>query len=182
MAKKDKHYMRVTLGIVNNAPEIYDFLFEYLPKILKSMHYEDVFVEIERLESLDAIYTNLDYDKGEIQRIFREFVKSHHLHTKASLNAERDKTTVTAHLPVKNLGPLFEDYNVLFDLFFTDVIVKTKDLMIDMMDAFNNSFLVIGPKEKLDEFAKKLKKMVKSAAECKYVDHQEAKTKTRKKI
>jgi hypothetical protein len=164
-SNKEKHYLRVSFALEKDkTPEIYDFLFEYLPKVLKSLKVKTVSLEIERLESLNSIFTNLDYNTKEIRKIFSDFVKSHHLHKKASLTAERDKTSVTAKVSVAKLAPLLDDYNQLFDIFFTDLTVKGKGLSVEMMDAFNNSVLVAGDKKSLEKFRKELKKLARRAS------------------
>ena len=161
----EKHYLRISFSLEKDkTPEIYDFLFEYLPKVLKSLKVKSVDLEIERLESLNSIFTNLDYEPKEIKRIFNNFVKSHHLHKKASLTAERDRTSVTARVSVAKLAPLLNDYNQLFDIFFTDLTLKAKGLTVEMMDAFNNSVLVSGEQKTLTKFRKLLKKLARRAS------------------
>ena len=120
MLSMDKHYMRIIFGMQKDgSPEIYDFLFRYLPKILTKLKFKKVSLDIERLESLDAIYTNLDYDTDEIKNIFSKFIKSHNLHKATSLTGEKDRTSIKAELAVDNLPSVFKDYNTLFDIFFT---------------------------------------------------------------
>lgn len=182
--KSEKHYMRLTFGMTKDfTPEIYEFLWKYLPKALHKMGFKDVDLEIERLESMNSIYTSLDFKPGEIKKMFNEFIKSHHLKKAASSNAEMDRTTVKAEVPVERLEPLLQDYNTLFDLFFTEVIIHAdKELMIDMMDAFNNSCLVIGSIDKLMELKEAVSAQVKGPVEFQMVDHPTAKKISRKKL
>ena len=178
----EKHFMRIIFGVQKDrSPEIYDFLFKYLPQILSRLKFKHVDLDIQRLESLDSIYTNLDYDEKEIKKIFNDFVKSHHLKKVASLNAEQDRTSIKASLHVEKLAAVLQDYNALFDIFFTDTIVSVDhELTFDMMDAFNNSLLVSGSKEILAEVQKLTKQLAQGPVEFKMVDHEEAKKVSRR--
>jgi hypothetical protein len=179
----EKHYMRIVFGVQKDrSPEIYDFLFKHLPQILSKLKFKHVDLDIQRLESLNSIYTNLDHDEDEIKKIFNDFVKSHHLKKAAALNAEMDKTSVKAELLVEKLAAVLQDYNTLFDIFFTDTIVHVDhELTFDMMDAFNNSLLVSGSEEHLAEVQKLTKQLAQGPVEFKMVDHEEAKKVSRKR-
>ena len=160
-----KCYYRVSFALEKDkTPEVYDFLFEHLPSVLKSLKVKTVDLEIERLESLNSIFTNLDHSPKGIRKIFNQFVKSHHLQKKASLTAERDKTSVTAKVSVDKLSALLNDYNQIFDIFFTDVTIKGKGLSVEVMDPFNNSALLSGEKKVLERFRKELKKRMRKAS------------------
>lgn len=156
------HYARVYFGRAkDNSPEIYDFLFRHMAPSFREIGVKAVALEIERLEPIDEIYTNLEKPKKEIKKIFDDFAKSHHLKEKASLTFTKEKTSLSAKLAVKNLGSVLNDYNTLFDIFFTDLIIKAGPLTIDMMDGFNNSLLIMGNLETIGKFEGAVKKRLK---------------------
>jgi len=172
-----EHFMKLFFSIKRNAsPEVYDFLFKYLEGALKATGIKKVSLEIERLEPLDDIYTNLkDYDIPEIKRIFDRFAKSHHLKETRDLTADRMKTSLKAELGIGELKKTLEDYNLLFDIFFTDVIIKAHDhrkrLEIDLMDPASNSALLASPSlDLLNEFTGNVKKHCKHRIEARHVD------------
>jgi ethanolamine utilization microcompartment shell protein EutS len=157
-----KHYVRVYFGIAkDNSPEIYDFLFKHLPDVLKEMKIDEVSIEIERLEPIDMIYSNLEKPKEEVMKILDGFAKSHHLIEEPSLTYTQKKTSLKAKVKTAKLGGLLSDYNILFDIFFTDLIIKAKGFMIDMMDGFNNTLLAAGEKDAIEKFQKAVKKRLR---------------------
>lgn len=172
-----KHFVKIQFGVKHdNAPEIYDFLWLYLPRILHSMKFENVKLTIERLEPLDQRYTNLEMPEAKIKKIFDDFAGSHHLHEVADAALHREKATLTAKLPVKNLAQALKDYNVLFDIFFADVVINADGkLTIDMMNGFENSALAIGDKKILDKFSAELQKHTKTRLDFFSADHKNVK-------
>jgi len=156
------HYARVYFGRAkDNSPEIYDFLFRHMAPSLKEMGIKTISLEIERLEPVDEIYTNLDRPKGEIRKIFDGFAKCRRLREKPSLTLTKERTSLSAKFSVKDLSSVLDDYNTLFDIFFTDLIIKAGRLTIDMMDGFNNSLLVMGDLQSIGKFEAAVKKHMK---------------------
>ncbi|MFH1586629.1 MAG: hypothetical protein ABID38_02115 [Candidatus Diapherotrites archaeon] len=156
---KEKHYLKLKFGLgKDNSPAIYDFLWNHLSGALKELGGGKVSVKIERLEPIDMVYTNLEISKEELKKHYHKFAKSRHLRELPALYRGKDKTTLTAKIKVEKISELLQEYNELFDLFFTDLIIEADGLLIDMMDGFSNSILVSGEKGELE----KLKKFVKS--------------------
>ncbi len=151
---KQKWFATLAFSLTkDNSPEVYDFLWEYLPKILRQLGCKKLRLEINRLEPLNRVYTRLDLSHEEIQAIFRRFCHSHGLHRKASLDVYRDKTSLAAELAADKLAQTFKDYNALFDLFFADIVIKADNgLFIDMADGFSNMMVVEGTRPQLAEF------------------------------
>ena len=141
------HFMELKFGVKkNNVPEIYGFLFSYLPKALHILSLKSVKVEIDRLEPLDKIYTNLPFDERYVIKAFNRFAVSHHLRQVKDPVLNKTKVSLRAEVPATELGSLFFDYNLLFDIFFTEVILKAsnakKALQVSLLDPFSNSCLV----------------------------------------
>lgn len=158
------HYLKISFGISKDrTPEVYDFFFKHLAPVLHAMRAGVVEIELERLEPLDRTHTNLAVSKEELMRAFSRFAKCHHLEKEPSLAFEHARTSVKAHVHTERLGCLLEDYNVLFDMFFTDIIVKARKpaLSIDMMDGFSNSVLVFGEGSAVKKFRTLLSKRMK---------------------
>lgn len=151
---EDIHYLKVNFPLTkDNSPAIYDFLRQHLCSVLKDLGLKEASVEIERLEPLDKIYTNLDKSEEELKKIFDDFAKSHHFIEKPALTFEKQKTSLKAKLKSENICHVLDDYNTLFDIFFTDTIIKADGkLTIDMMDGFSNSVLVMGEGPLLEKF------------------------------
>ncbi|MFH1225291.1 MAG: hypothetical protein V1676_05815 [Candidatus Diapherotrites archaeon] len=163
-ARAKAHYLKISFGISKDrTPEVYDFFFRHLPPVLHAMRAGIVEIELERLEPLDRTHTNLAVSREELLRIFGRFVKCHHLEREPSLAFEKARTSVMAHVHTERLGCLLQDYNILFDMFFTDITVKTKKpaLTIDMMDGFSNSVLVFGEGAAVKKFRSLLSKRMK---------------------
>ncbi|MBS3058447.1 MAG: hypothetical protein J4478_03550 [Candidatus Diapherotrites archaeon] len=65
-SRSQEHYLRVKFGLLpDNRPEIYEFFYAYLPKILHRMKEPKVGVKIERLEPLDEKHVNLPLHSRE---------------------------------------------------------------------------------------------------------------------
>ncbi len=154
----EKHYLKLKFGIArDNVPGIYDFLWNHLSGALKLAGAKNAGVKIERLEPIDMVYTNLEISKEELKKHYHKFAKSHHLKELPALYRGNDRTALTAKIKAEKISELLQEYNELFDLFFTDVIIEADGLLLDMMDGFSNSILVSGEKKSLE----KLKKFVK---------------------
>ena len=160
-----EHYLRVKFGVLSdNRPEIYAFFYEYLPKILQRMKEEKVGLKIERLEPLDEKHVNFSaHSREKIRQALVRFSLSHGLH--------RQHNLLIAQLPVKKLAQTLKDYDVLFDLFFTNVTVVARKFKVDMMDGFYNSLLLIGEKQVLEKTQELLKQHVEKPVSFKFVDH-----------
>lgn len=173
------HFMRVYFSFAqNHHPMIYDFLFTDLKKILKELKVARADIAIERLEPLSTAYTNLNYDEKAIKKAFHTFAKKHHVKETPSRAGEKAKTSIHASVKTAELSRLFEDYNILFDIFFTDIIVKTKSpaIVFDVMDPFNNSVLIESDSvQLLDVIRAKIKKHAKGRTSFLMVDHAIAK-------
>jgi hypothetical protein len=172
-----EHFMKLYFSIKRNAsPEVYDFLFRYMEDALKGIGVKKVSLEMERLEPLDEIYTNLQgYDLPEIKRIFDGFAEKHHLREMKDLTAEKMKTSLKAELTIDELKKTLEDYNLLFDVFFADIIIKAHDhkkrITVDLMDPADNTALIASPSlGLLNEFVFNVRKHCKHKVEAKHVD------------
>ena len=63
----------------------------------------------------------------------------------------------------------------MFDIFFTDIIIKTEELklVVNVMDPFSNSALIESPSEEnLEKFKSKIAKQVKGKINFIKVDHE----------
>lgn len=154
----------------DGSPEIYDFVFSYLPEFLKKKNYKKINITMERLEPINKIYSNINMPDEEIEKIFKKFCKTHGLKTGRALTAEKQKTTIMAEIKTSELERVLKDYNVLFDIFFSDLIIKTDDLKIDLMSVPANSVLAIGEKPLLQEFKKFIEKKVKNKIKTVFAD------------
>src|SRR3989338_2358947 len=171
-----KQFVTLTFSLAaNGRPEVYDFLWTYLPKALQQTGCKKLRLEINRLEPLNRIYTRLNLPHERIQEIFNRFCQSNHLRRRASLDAYQDKTSLAAELDAKNLAPLFKDYNVLFDLFFADIVVKADNgLFVDMAGGFSNMVVVEGNQPKLRQFEGLLQKLCKAPVRFSYSEGEKA--------
>ena len=159
-----EHYARIDFSDASrNVPGVYDFLFDHLQPVLTELGEHSVELRIERLEPLDAVYTNLDVSPSQLKKILERFAKSHQLH--------HEKNFLSAVVPTKNLSKTLADYNVLFDLFFTDLVVSGKKLHLDMMDGFSNSILAMGEEKQLKRFESIVRKKVHQKIAFKKADH-----------
>jgi len=160
---KEKHYLKLKFGIgKDNSPAIYDFLWTHLSGALKELKVKNAGIKIERLEPIDMVYTNLEISKEDLKKHYHQFAKSHHLKEEPSLYKGGDKTTLTAKIKADKISSLLEEYNELFDIFFTDLIIETDGLVMDMMDGFSNSILFSGEKKELERLKKYVKKKMPS--------------------
>ena len=171
-----KHYLKVKFALTkDNSPAIYDFFWNYLPSVFNELKTKEVKIKIERLEPIDRIYTNLNKTEKELREIFDNFAKCHHLIEEPALTFEKQKTTLKARFKTNDLANLLKDYNTLFDLFFADLIIEADEkIMLDMMDGFSNSLLVIGGKPVLEKFKTLLKKRM-PLTKFEYVDSEREK-------
>ena len=172
MAKE--HYLRVQFPLLkDNSPGIYKFLFECVADIFAGMGIRSLGLHIERLEPLDEIYTNIyGVNRSKIRRIFHNFAKSHHLIEAPSLTATNERASLHAKANAANLQEIFRDYNALFDIFFTDLIIKSEKISFDVMDPFSNSLIAIsGDRKVLEKFRRIAQKKCKMKIEFGYIDH-----------
>jgi len=160
-----ENFLRVKFGILpDNRPEIYDFFYKHLPKILEKLGGKKVGVKIERLEALDSKHVNLPLQSREkIRHAMVKFTLSHALH--------RHHNVLIAVLPVKKLSQTLKDYDLLFDLFFTDLTVASRNFKVEMMDGFYNSLLLIGRKEVLEKIQRMLEHYCVKKPKFKFVNH-----------
>lgn len=160
-----EHYLRVKFGVLSdNRPEIYAFFYEHLPKILQKLGEKKVGLKIERLEPLDEKHVNLPYNsRQKIRQALVRFTLSHGLH--------RHDRVLVAVLPVTKLARTLKDYDILFDLFFTDVEVHCKEFKVEMMDGFYNTLLLAGKKPVLEKITALLGAMLEEKPSFKWVDH-----------
>lgn len=147
-----RHYMQLKFSIAEDLhPEIYDFLWKYLPRTLLELGIRQVSLEIERLEPLNSIYTNLDNDRRGIRKIFEKFCRIHGLEKAPALTLTSEMTSVKAKIRTVELEKVLKDYDLLFDLFFTDLLVRTPEVIVDMMNGFENSVLLVSKDKKFLE-------------------------------
>jgi hypothetical protein len=150
----------ISLGLARDgSPLIYNFLGDYLPAALKKLGYRSVKLEMERLEPIDRIYSNIDMPDEEIKRIFEKFCKVHGLKKGKSLTATGERTSVRAEVKVAELHDVIKHYNVLFDIFFASLTITADgNLKIEVMDAASGSVLAMGSKQILDKFGAEIRK------------------------
>ena len=106
----------------------------------------------------------------EIKNELDGFAKAHHLKEVKGLTGSKKKISLEAKINSNKLSQLFKDYNMLFDIFFTSTKIEAGNLFFDLMDAFNNSLLIVGPKDLLERIEKKIAKKTKSEVLFEYVD------------
>ncbi|HIH21892.1 MAG TPA: hypothetical protein HA222_04520 [Candidatus Diapherotrites archaeon] len=164
-SRSQEHYLRVKFGLLpDNRPEIYEFFYAYLPKILHRMKEPKVGLKIERLEPLDEKHVNLPlHSREKIRHALVRFSLAHGLH--------RHDNWLVAALPAKKLSQALRDYDVLFDLFFTDVSVVSRKFKVEMMDGFYNSLLLVGERQTLEKIQPLLKQQARAPISFKWVDH-----------
>lgn len=154
-----KHYVRIKFPVTkDNTPGIYDFLWKHMGNAMYDAGIKKVKVDIKRLEPIDSIYTNLEIEPEAAEAVLKEFAKAHHLKKHKSLTALKHLSSLRCDCWVKDIGKILDDYNLLFDIFFTDITIKSDKLTIDMMDGFSNSVLAIAEEKQLAEFQKTLRK------------------------
>ncbi|MBS3057153.1 MAG: hypothetical protein J4415_00830 [Candidatus Diapherotrites archaeon] len=171
MAKE--HYLKVSFPLLgDNSPGIYNFLFECVADVLQGIGARKVELHIERLEPLDEIYTNIyGVSRGKIRQIFKRFTSSHHLIEAPDLTATHERASLRAKINTANLQEIFRDYNALFDIFFTDLQIKSDGIALDVMDPFSNSLIAISADRKvLESFRKIAQKRCKMAMKFSYID------------
>lgn len=151
-------FLEVYFAAAKDAhPQIYDFFLEHAGSVLKQAGQGKSEVTILRLEPLNVMYSHLDVSPKIMQHIFDRFCKTHRLKMFAGFDPKQ-KFSCRGNLEVNQLPRVFSDYNLLFDLFFCDVRIKTKGFFIDAMDLFSNRLLVQGAEKDLKRFQKSLKK------------------------
>jgi len=166
---ESEHFVRVSFGVLeDNRPEIYAFFYKYLPVILEKMGEEKAGLKIERLEPLDSLHVNLPLkSKDKILHALSRFTLSHALH--------RHRNVLTAMLPVKRLSHTLKDYDILFDLFFTDITIAARKFKVEMMDGFYNSLLLSGERKHLEKVMHLTGSLCRKKPNFKFVDHSERK-------
>lgn len=164
MPEKEQ-FVRVSFGVLeDNRPEIYAFFYNYLPVILEKMGEEKVGLKIDRLEPLDSLHVNLPLkSKDKILHALSRFTLSHALH--------RHKNVLTAVLPVKKLSRTLNDYDILFDLFFTDITIAARKFKVEMMDGFYNSLLLAGERKNLEKIMHLTGSLCRKKPNFKFVNH-----------
>lgn len=171
MAKE--HYLRVNFPLLgDNSPGIYKFLLECVADVFSGIGAGKVELHIERLEPLDEVYTNLyGVTRGKIRQIFKRFASSHHLIEEPDLTATHERASLRAKINASSLQEIFRDYNALFDIFFTDLQIKSDRVALDVMDPFSNSLIAISrDKKALEKFRKIAQKKCRMAMKFSYID------------
>ncbi len=172
MAKE--HYLKVNFPLLSdNSPGIYKFLFKCVGDALSGAGAKTVELHIERLEPLDEIYTNIyGLSRNKIRRIFHNFAKSHHLIEAPDLTATNERASLHAKASAASLQEIFRDYNALFDIFFTDLLIKSEKIALDVMDPFSNSLIAISKDRKvLENFRRIAQRKCKMRMKFAYIDH-----------
>lgn len=166
------HYLRIRFGVKKDGvPAIYDFFFEHLPRALHALGEHTVNVRIERLEPLNAFYSQIAESPDEIRHLLEKFARSHHLKQAPSIVVNHERTSLAGRVAIKSLESLFNDYNVLFDMFFADIQVHGHKIGIDMMDAFDNSVLALSPEKLyLQQFQHALQKSMGPMTEFEWAE------------
>lgn len=162
--KRPDHYMRVTFGkLWNGQSEIVFFVMTQLPHVFKALGEKTVGIEISRLEPLDQSYTHVKMSSKEIRKHMVRFALNHGLH--------RSHNRLVATIPLKKMESILKDYDVMFDIFFTDISFHTKTIKIEFMDPFFSAFLVKGNIKTLALFEKLVKKHTYLPVKFELVDH-----------
>ena len=168
-----EHYLKVSFPLLgDNSPGIYKFLFECVADVFSGVGIRTVELHIERLEPLDEVYTNIyGVTRGKIRQIFRRFASSHHLIEAPDLTATHERASLRAKINVSSMQEIFRDYNALFDIFFTDLQIKSDRIALDVMDPFSNSLIAISKDKKvLEKFRGIAQKKCKMAMKFSYID------------
>lgn len=157
--KSGKSFLAVTFGVSKAGhPELYDFLLQDCQGVFEKLGEHRISLVLERLEPLNLVYSNMDVSQKVLEKVFARFCKSHGLRPLASGYNPKHKTSCQGGLKTANLPAVMEDYNVLFDVFFCDIQLKSKKVMVDIMDPFSNSMIVQGTPANLKNFQGLLKK------------------------
>lgn len=162
--KRPDHYMRLTFGkFWNGHSEMVFFIKTQLPLVFKAFKEKQVGLEIARLEPLDQSYTHVKMTSPEIRKRMVHFSLKHGLH--------RSHNHLVAIIPVKKMLDVLRDYDILFDIFFTDISFHTKKIKIELMDPFFGAFLVKADIKTLSLFEKLVKKHTYLPVKFEIVDH-----------
>lgn len=153
-----KRFLEVYFGTGRDAhPEIYDFFLERIGPVLTKMKQSSTQLVLERLEPLNTVYSHLKVSNRIMTHIFKRYCKAHGLKAFAAFSP-KEHFSCKGTIQTRKLDGILEDYNVLFDLFFCDVRIKTKKLFVDAMDLFSNHLLVEADLKTLKQFQKLVKK------------------------
>ncbi len=165
--------MKVEFPLLDdNSPGIYKFLFECIADVFSGIGAGNVELHIERLEPLDEVYTNIyGVSRGKIRQIFKRFASSHHLIEEPDLTATHERASLRAKIRTSSLQEIFRDYNALFDIFFTDLLIKSEKIALDVMDPFSNSLIAISKDRKtLEKFKGAAQKKCGMRMKFSYID------------
>lgn len=150
-------FLDVSFGIARDAhPQIYDFFLEHITSVLTQLNQPKSQLILTRLEPLNMVYSHLSVSNQIMHQIFMRYCKTHGLTPFASFSPKQ-KFSCKGPVLTRGLSQVLEDYNLLFDLFFCDVQLQTKDFFIDAMDLFSNRLLVHGNQQKLVRFQKAIR-------------------------
>ncbi len=163
-----EHYMRLEFSVLsNNLPEVYEFFYNYLPRILRELGDSEVGLKIERLEPLDEAHTNISFGSSlKFAKALSRFAKAHGMH--------REKNVLLAKVPVNRLKGVLKDYNLVFDMFFSDIQIASKRVHVEMMDGFSNRVLLKGKLSALTAFRSILHDLAKGPVKAEFADSLEA--------
>ena len=156
-----KSFLAVDFGVSKAGhPELYDFLLSDCKTVIEKLGDHRATVTLERLEPLNLVYSNLAVSPKVLDKIFKRFCKSHKLKPFSSGYNPKHRTSCHGGIATQNLPSVMQDYNLLFDVFFCDIRLQTKHVMIDVMDPFSNSMIVQGLPGVLKKFAAAVKKVL----------------------
>ena len=152
-------FLEVEFAVARDGhPRIYDFFLEHLDAVLLQLGQKSCELVIERLEPLNLLYSHLNVSGAIMRRIFLRYCKSHKLTPFSSFH--KIKTSCRGKIQTTKIKAALRDYNLLFDLFYSDVRIKTSNVFIDAMDLFSNRILVEASPRDLEGFKKRVKKML----------------------
>lgn len=155
---REKRFLDVSFGIGRDAhPEIYDFFLGHATQILRQLQQQSCELVLERLEPLNSAYSHLDVSSKIMNLIFKRFCRSHKLRPFAAFSP-KEKISCRGKIKTEKISEVLQDYNLLFDIFFCDIRIRSPKIFVDSMDLFSNRILVESDTLLLKNFQKMTKK------------------------
>jgi hypothetical protein len=127
----------------DGRPEIYDFLWEYLPELIEELNIDSVTINIERKEPFKNWGNSLHYAPHEFENLVWKFLHDKKFDYQAKLKNKTKNPKIEIKIPAEELDHVLNKYNILFELLMTDIQIRANGLTMDFDPSHKNSLNVI---------------------------------------
>ena len=134
--------------------QVKEFLAQKLPDFLLALQESDVEIRMLREESFRTIVEAQTVNEAMLKRILNDFCKNYSSPDKSCLLTLPSKTSLTGKIKVRNLGQALHSNEVLLEIFWPVIVLKTPKLIMDFSSGFRNFLILSGSFEILEQSKK----------------------------